>query len=88
MVSSVQDWKIFKFMELLGYVPPKDRLNAMKKAFEKLKPLLPKGNANHIAEKIKQAGKIPHTLVADSDNFSQLYNSVKLALLDYDPDAR
>jgi len=74
-------------MELLGYIQPEKRLNAMQKAFERLKPLIPKGNANHIAEKIEEAGKIESTLVEDSKEFDELYDSVKYSLLDYDPDA-
>lgn len=74
-------------MELLNYIRPEKRLSAMQNAFERLKPLIPKGNANHIAEKIEEAGKIESTLIDDSKEFGELYNSVKFSLLDYDPDA-
>ncbi len=50
-------------MELLNYIRSEERLNALQRAFKRLKPLIPKGNAIILQKKLeKQEEYLRHLL--------------------------
>ncbi len=72
-------------MEFLNYVRPKDRLLVLQNAYERLKPLIQKGNAQvEIEEDLRTLSRIPVTLVGTSSRFNKIYNKLKFKFIRYD----
>lgn len=72
-------------MELLNYIPPKERLSSLRKAYNRLKTRVPKGNAGEEIERaLKEIGQIPASLVASSPKFKKIYDSLKFKFIGYD----
>lgn len=72
-------------MELLNYIPPKEKLPALRKAYDRLKSIIPKGNAHlEIEEDLRKLSRIPATLVGTSSRFDKIYNKLKFKFVRYD----
>lgn len=72
-------------MELLNYIPPNEKLPALRKAYDRLKSIIPKGNAQlEIEEDLRRLSRIPNTLAGTSSRFEAIYKKLKFKFIKYD----
>lgn len=72
-------------MELLNYIPPKDRLSKLRSAYERLKSKIPNGNAQQeIESDFKKLGRVPKSLIAGSSEFAKIYEKLKIKFIRID----